>query len=381
MLLSGYNETQMGSAPLNIRPDGRLTRWGQAGQRKGLWEGVLEFVREPLPVPSVMRPEEERLVLYVRLAAARASSSRVMAVLPNAGAVVARSLRAADLEGEPIERAVIVGVDALFVPQARLAPGYEDALTAFVDVLRAFTDASVPFVWRTRGGVGEGGMPHLVANALVAAGRLATVEIGIATLEDELARALEGGAGAPAQERLRLATALASRGVHVRALLDPLVPMLTDQQAPLEALVQSLAEAGVHRLGARYIVLTRERAKVIAQRLGGMQRALLQGVFAEEPWRIPDEGGPRELHKRIPAPLRRRGHHRLRDLAERFGVIVDILDPVLDAEFDSLAPQGVESRSSGQSGGQSGGAGHAASRHKPRPARIKPQLDLFKNGR
>ncbi len=152
----------------------------------------------------------------------------------------------------------------------------------------------------------------------------------------------------------------------MRALVDPLVPMLTDQQAPLDDLVAALARAGVRKLGARYITLTRERARVIAARLAGMQRALLQGVFADEPWRQPgthdaDHSGPRELHKRIPAALRRRGHERLLAIGARHGVVVEILDPVDAAEAVRSTPS------------------PPAPPPAPRPrARNRPQLELFR---
>jgi hypothetical protein len=327
----------------------------------------VEFVVEPLPSPSIVRPEHERHVLYVRLTAPRAAGSRVVALQPTAGEAVRDALEHAQKSDEPVQRAVLVGVDAVFVGDA---VGHDAAVAAFVDVVRAFTDAGVPFLWRTRAGIEPGGLPPSVAHALVAAGRLCTVELGIATVDDDEARALEGDLATSSKARLQLASALSARGVTVRALVDPLVPMLTDQQGPLEDLVTALAAASVRKLGARYITLTRERARVIAARLVGMQRALLQGVFADEPWRQPgmrdpDSSGPRELHKRIPAPLRRRGHDRLSEIGARHGVVVEILDPVDTAELARAEAPAPASRS--------------ASRSTPaRPRAPRPQLELFR---
>lgn len=323
----------------------------------------MEFVVEPLPAAALVRPEHERHALYVRLTAPRAATSRLVAVLPEAGATVRATIEAALEQNEPVRRTVIVGVDAAFVAHAAHR---ELALAAFVDVVRALTDAGVPFLWRTRAGVEPGGLPPALAHALVVAGRLCTVELGIATVDDDEACALEGERATSARSRLQLASALSARGVLVRALLDPLVPMLTDQQAALDDLVAALARAGVRKLGARYITLTRERARMIAARLAGMQRALLQGVFADEPWRQPggrdvDSSGPRELHKRIPAALRRGGHERLIALGARHGVVVEILDPVDAAEFARSAAT----------------APSVPPAAKPR-ARGRPQLELFR---
>jgi hypothetical protein len=295
----------------------------------------VEFVVEALPSPSIVRPEHDRQVLYVRLTAPRAAGSKIVALQPALAQAVRSALHDGEKNHDPVQRAVLVGVDAVFVADAA---GRDIAIAAFVDVVRTLTDAGIPFLWRTRAGIEAGGLPPALAHALVAAGRLCTVELGIATVDDNEARALEGDYATPARARLLLASALSARSVTVRALVDPLVPLLTDQQGPLEDLVTALAAAGVRKIGARYITLTRDRARVIAARLVGMQRALLQGVFADEPWRQPgmrdaDSSGPRELHKRIPASLRRRGHERLIEVGARRGVIVEILDPVDAAEL------------------------------------------------
>lgn len=356
MQLSGYSLYQSSDHRLNNRSS--MPRMGACT--------VFEFVHETLPVQSLVRPDHERDVLYLRLSAntQRAGDvpgSKVIAVVPAAGAAVAAVLQQAVDRGDPVHRVVIVGADALF--RSDDAPGLQQARATFVDVIRALTDAQVAFLWRTRAGIEAGGLPPSIAHALIAASRLCTVELGVCTVDDDDARALEGDHAVPAAARVRLAASLVARGIVVRALVDPLVPMLTDQQGALDDLVTALSAAGVRKLGARYITLTRERAKVIASRLAGMQQALLQGVFADEPWRNPHSGvdpdasGPRELHKRIPVALRMRGHERLLEIGARHSVIVEILDPVDERELTQIA---------------------AAS--KPPPSvRVRPQLDLFQH--
>ena len=332
----------------------------RAPVRGGL-DSRVEFVLEPLATPSLVRPDHESEVLYVRLTAPRTAGARLVSVHPAPGAAVTVALQDASGRGDHVRRAVVVGADVIFAELG--AVGRDAAIAAFVDVVRALTDSGLPFVWRTRAGIEPGTLPPTLAHALAAAARLCTVELGVATVDDRDARALEGDNATSFDARLRLAGALVARGIGVRALVDPLVPMLTDQQGPLDALVDALAKAGVRKLGARYITLTRERAKVIAARLAGMQKALLQGVFADEPWQKADEdSGPRELHKRIPPALRRRGHERLIEVGAHHGVVVEILDPVDDDELArsitrALAP-GPQDRLA-------------------KPVRLRPQLDLF----
>ncbi len=349
------------------RPLGRVARAPGGGELVA----DVAFAMEPLGVPSVVRPDHEPRVVYLRLAAPAGTGEdgeRRVAVLPAPAAALRAALEAADREGTVVERAVLVGTDAILDPEAARAPGHELAIAAIVELIEALVAAKLPFVWRTRGGI-DGPAPHALAQALVDAGRLAVVELGVPAMDAELCAALEGGAAVAPEHRLRLAAALEARGVTVRGLIDPLVPLLTDQQQNLEALASAFAEAGVRKLGARYIVLTRERARAVASRLAGMQRALLQGVFADEPWQKPDpEGGQREVHKRIPAHLRRAGHHRLLDAAARHGLFVDILDPIDEAE--SLTP------------GEAGTPPPVGTEGAPkRPAKKRrPQLELFRKG-
>lgn len=356
MLSTGYAESVSTATTHKRVPAPYAQRRAHQAPPRGGTNGVLEFVVEPLASAALVRPEHEPDVLFLRLTGSRAPASRIMAVLPNAGDAVKGALAHGG-----VHRGVIVGADAIFFADEN-AHGRHHAIDAFVDVVRAFTDANIPFVWRTRAGI-DGTLLPAIAHVLAAAGRLATVEMGIATMDDHDARALEGDRAALADDRLRLASALSARGIVVRALVDPLVPMLTDQTGPLEALITALADAGVKKLGARYITLTRERAKVIAARLAGMQKALLQGVFADEPWQKADEEtGPRELHKRIPPSLRRRGHERLIEVGSRHGVIVEILDPVDDGELARSLERAER-------------PDHTDRR--PGEKRLRPQLDLF----
>jgi hypothetical protein len=89
-------------------------------------------------------------------------------------------------------------------------------------------------------------------------------------------------------------------------------------------------------------------------------------VFADEPWQKP-EAGLREVHKRIPAHLRRSGHHRLLEAAAKHGMFVDILDPVDEAE-DLSAPS-------------TSSAADEAPRDPPKRVRKRPQLELFRKSK
>ncbi len=146
-------------------------------------------------------------------------------------------------------------------------------------------------------------------------------------------------------------------------MVDPLVPMLTDQAATLRPLLSALADVGVHRISCRYLMLTRERARALTDRMSSMHRALIRGVFADQPWLKPQNGrGPAEAHKLLPDDMRKKGHDRVVSEGARVGIAVDILDP------SDGAHQSVERLTK------------KTTRQSRQVEKVRPQLDLFGQG-
>lgn len=264
-------------------------------------------------------------------------------------------------------RVVIVGTDTLFSSQFEAAEGRSAAMAGFASLLEQLGRERVPFTWRTRGGLGDTRFPANVAEALELAGPLAQVQVGICSLDDGLVRALEGRRGAKVEERLRLMGALSARGIFVSALLDPLVPMLTDQPAAIRKILSKLSAVGVFKVSARYFVLTRRRAKALSKTLTPMNRDLLRGCFAEEPW-VPGRSEDatakiRESHKLLPPHLRRNGHRRIEDEGAQLGLVVEILDAPTADEVERREGKLKKRR--------------VAARRVRKPVITVPQLDLF----
>ncbi len=80
--------------------------------------------------------------------------------------------------------------------------------------------------------------------------RLVTVSLSIATLDRQLASSMEPRASVPAA-RLRAVSAVAAAGVPVRVMVAPIIPGLTDSQAP--AIMTAARQAGAG--DARYVML------------------------------------------------------------------------------------------------------------------------------
>lgn len=80
--------------------------------------------------------------------------------------------------------------------------------------------------------------------------QLVTVSLSVTTLDNELSRTLEPRASAPGR-RLIAIQRLTEAGVPVRALVAPIIPVITDFQ--LEAIIEAVAEAGAQSAG--YVLL------------------------------------------------------------------------------------------------------------------------------
>jgi len=322
----------------------------------------VQFVSTPLSDAHLAtRDEKGEVVLYVRLSAPL--SQRRVGVLARATTEVQRAMRLADQQGAPVDRVVVVGADRMVT--AADADGRDEALQSLADLLTELAAAQVSVTWRTRAGI-QGPVPAPLAEAFDAAQHHLTVEVGIPTLDRTMCRALEGPSAQDPKQRLRLASAASSRGVMTVALVDPLVPMLTDQASALNDLFEACADAGMHQVRVRYLVMTRGRAKRLAASLSSMHRALIRGVFADEEWRAPHPSGlgPQEAHKLLPSKLRKAGHHRVHLEADKHGLLVSVLDPV-----DEDAPVATTKR---------------VSRPPKSPSKVptgsmapRPQLDLF----
>jgi hypothetical protein len=268
---------------------------------------------------------------------------------------------------------VVVGADPILHARSD-DPGKEPGLLALGELFAALGEFQIPIQWRTRAGIG-GNIPAPLLDGIKAARGLVTVEIGFSSLDINVARALEGPLASDPEQRLHLAAALSARGIPVRALIEPLVPMLTDQRAALDKIFHRLDLAGIHRVAVRYLVLTPGRAKVLSPRLSRLQRELLLACFAEEPWRktdpnhTPHHGAT--SFKLLPGNLRQSGHRRIVHAASRVGIAVEILDPVADSE--------IRVPTNSQGAAQESGSRSPRRQRKSTPPRraAKDQMELF----
>jgi DNA repair photolyase len=162
-------------------------------------------------------------------------------------------------------------------------------------------------------------VPDELAAYLSCHPHMARVVSGMMTLRESAARVYEPELASP-QARLRSLRVLVHRGVPVTVRVEPLVPLVNDTEADLEALLQAAAKNGIKRVELGYLQMTPESVRSLSRRLPRMHREMLKGLFASESW-VEGPLGPRKL---LPKVLREAGYERALSVARRCGVMAAV---------------------------------------------------------
>ena len=169
-----------------------------------------------------------------------------------------------------------------------------------------------------------------VADVLRRAPHMAVVVAGVMAVRDSAARVYEPGLS-PAAGRLRSLRVLAAAGVRVHVRVEPLIPLVNDTQADLEALFNTMVKNGLHRAELAYLTLTEKSAKSLSRGLPRMHREMLKGLFSTEAW----QNGAHGRHKVLPRILRDAGYERAVTVARNLGVTATVC-PCSDPQWHNV---------------------------------------------
>ena len=223
-----------------------------------------------------------------------ADFDRQIVVKVNAAGVLARELRSARWRREPVALGTNTDPYQRAEGRYRLMPG----------IIEALARSGTPFSVLTKGTVLTRDLPLLVAAAEDVP---VSLGVSVALLDRGLQATLEPGTPSPAA-RLDLVRRLADAGLSCGVLVAPVLPLLTDTEEALDALLSRVAAAGASgasvmalhlRPGAREWFLGwlgREHPELV----GPYARLYRQGAYAEPAYR-------RTLAARVAPLLRRHG--------------------------------------------------------------------------
>ncbi len=212
--------------------------------------------------------------------------------------------------GQPRPRAVY------FSPSSDLFQPAPELLDLTHAVLEFLLGKGVGVAFLTKGEIPENTMALLKSHA-----DLVQAQIGLITLDEEVARILEPHAASP-QTRLTQLGSLIGVGITAAARLDPVLPTLTDDPGYLDRHFATLAGAGVTRAAAGVLYLRPGIAYWLKRRLPAAMLEPLLLRYRDEKQDVM-RGGEYPIQN-LPAEARGEIFGRLRVAAEAHGIRLDI---------------------------------------------------------
>jgi DNA repair photolyase len=197
---------------------------------------------------------------------AGADFDRQIIVKINIGDVLARELRRATWTREPVALGTNTDPYQRAEGRYRLMPG----------IIAALAGSGTPFSILTKGTTARRDLPLLSV-----ASRAVPVSMGvsIALIDEQIHAALEPGTPTP-RARLELVHAIVQAGLPCQVMVAPILPMITDSDEQMDALLAQIAGAGA--TGATVFALhLRPGAREWFMRYLGKHHPKLVGPYAE----------------------------------------------------------------------------------------------------
>jgi DNA repair photolyase len=208
-------------------------------------------------------------------------------------------------------------VAVYFSPSSDSFQPVPEVLDLLYRILGYLFEMRIGVAFLTKGYIPEQHMKLLQANA-----SLVRAQVGLTTLDDELARTFEPRAAAPAA-RLEQVKELVNSGIATEVRMDPVLPGLTDDADTLNGVCSACAAAGVKRIAVSTLFLRRAVIGSLKWHLKdkAMLDELLSGFREADPLRIHAE---RSSVIALPAHMRLSIHERVREIAWKCGLSVRV---------------------------------------------------------
>jgi DNA repair photolyase len=212
--------------------------------------------------------------------------------------------------GQPKPRAVY------FSPSSDLFQPAPEVLELSHAVLEFLFSEGIGVAFLTKGEIPDDTLELLIDHA-----DLVRAQIGLITLDEEIARVFEPHAASP-RMRLWQLHSLVAGGVAAAARLDPILPTLTDDPDALDRQFAALAQVGVKRVAAGVLFLRPGVLFWLQRRVPREMLAPLLTAYGEEE-QVVMRGAEYPIQN-LPTERRREIFARLQQAAEARGIRLDV---------------------------------------------------------
>jgi len=212
--------------------------------------------------------------------------------------------------GQPKSRAIY------FSPSSDLFQPAPEVLELSHAVLEFLFSQGIGVAFLTKGEIPDETLELLIDHA-----DLVQAQIGLITLDEEIARAFEPHAASP-RTRLWQLHSLIAGGVAAAARLDPILPTLTDDAEALDRQFAALAQVGVKRVAAGVLFLRSGISHWLSRRVPGEMLAPLLAAYREEEQAV--MRGAEYPIQNLPLERRREIFSRLQEAGEAHSIRLDV---------------------------------------------------------
>ena len=212
--------------------------------------------------------------------------------------------------GQPKPRAVY------FSPSSDLFQPAPEVLELSHAVLEFLFSQGIGVAFLTKGEI-----PDKTLELLIDHWDLVQAQIGLITLDEEIARIFEPHAASP-RTRLWQLHSLIAGGVAAAARLDPILPALTDDRRALGRQFAALAQVGVKRAAVGMLFLRPGISYWLTRRVPGEMLAPLLAGYRDEEEAV--MRGAEYPIKNLPVERRREIFAGLQKAAEAYGILLDV---------------------------------------------------------
>ncbi len=167
----------------------------------------------------------------------------------------------------------------------------------------------------------KGEIPDETLDLLIDHADLVQAQIGLITLEDDIARILEPHAASP-RTRLWQLHSLIAGGIAAAARLDPILPTLTDDPEALDREFAALAQVGVKRAAAGVLFLRSGISYWLSRRVPREMVAPLLNAYRKGEEAV--MRGAQHPIQNLALERRREIFARLQEAADAHGVRLDV---------------------------------------------------------
>jgi DNA repair photolyase len=145
-------------------------------------------------------------------------------------------------------------------------------------------------------------------------------QIGLVSLSVGYWRGYEPGTPSP-EERLITIQKLKRIGIFPEVRIDPIIPFVTDTESEMVSLFKSLKELDIQRVTLSYLHLRPSIHQQLMRELPTLHQRLIESCFRTQDWKAI---GSSSRSKLLPPSIRKLGYHRIREIAQGFGITASI---------------------------------------------------------